>query len=294
MGNGNESTTWVIEPLHGSTDGDEPTLVMIAGPEIGRHIAIDQPSMTVGRDAGCELPVQMPGVSRRHCEFLMKDGSVGVRDLGSTNGTWVNEKRLVGDLVTALERGDLVHAGGIAFKLVGGGDLEHEYHEAVHSMMFLDGSTGARNRRFLMDLLGREIPRCLRHGRPLSVMILDIDHFKQINDEHGHLAGDDILRGVVDRIGEITREEDAITRYGGDEFVVVMPESKVDGARIYAQRVCDAIAERGFESGDARIPVTVSIGVAALRTDLTTPDALIAVADRALYRAKKNGRGRVG
>ncbi len=290
MGDGNESTTWVVEPLHGSTEGDEPTLVMIAGPEIGRHIPLDQPSMTVGRDAACELSIQMPGVSRNHCEFVTKDGSVGVRDLGSTNGTWVNEKRLAGNMVTALDRGDLVHVGGIAFKLVGGGDLEQEYHEAVHNMMFLDGLTGARNRRFLMDLLGREIPRCLRHQRPLSVMLVDVDHFKDVNDTHGHLAGDDVLRGIVERIQEITREEDSITRYGGDEFVVVMPESTLEGAMVYAQRACDVVAERGFESADMRISATISIGVAELKPNLTTPEALLAVADRALYRAKDEGR----
>ena len=290
MSDGNESTTWVVEPLHGDAEGDDPTLVMIAGPEIGRHIALDQASMTVGRDPEAELSIQMPGVSRRHCEFVTKDGSVGVRDLGSTNGTWVNQKRLAADMVTALDRGDIVHAGGIAFKLVGGGDLEQEYHEAVHNMMFLDGLTGARNRRFLMDLLSREIPRCLRHQRPLAVMILDVDHFKEINDTRGHLAGDDVSRGLVERVNEITREEDSITRYGGDEFIVVMPESEIEGARIYAQRVCDVVAERGFESDGQRIQATVSIGVAELTDERDTPEKLIAAADQALYEAKARGR----
>jgi diguanylate cyclase (GGDEF)-like protein len=293
MGEHHESTTWVVEPLRGTDLGDEPTLVMIAGPEIGTHLAVDRPSMTVGRDSECELSIQMPGVSRRHCEFQLKDGQVSVRDLGSTNGTWVNERRLDEGEIRTLEPGNLIHAGGVAYKLVGGGDLEHEYHEAVHAMMFLDGLTGARNRRYLMDLLSREIPRCIRHRRPLSILMLDVDHFKTINDEAGHLVGDDVLRGLVDRILEITRQEDSVTRYGGDEFVIVMPETEGEGATIFGERLRAVVEERGFESDEERIHATISIGVVTCTEETETAEKLLEAADRQLYASKRAGRNRV-
>jgi diguanylate cyclase (GGDEF)-like protein len=283
----------VVEPLGTGTEGAEPTLVMIAGPEIGRHIAIDQSSMSVGRGSECEMAVQMPGVSRRHCEFLSKDAGVFVRDLGSTNGTFVNEQRLPDRESVPIRPGDLIQAGGVAFKLVNGGDLEREYHEAVHAMMFLDVPTGARNRRYLMDLLAREIPRCQRHHRPLSILMLDVDNFKTINDAAGHLVGDEVLRELVARMQKATRSENAITRFGGDEFVVVMPETRVGGAHAYAERVRLAIADREFEAEGQPLRVTVSIGVAECGPEHTTPEHLLDAADRKLYASKRSGRNRI-
>lgn len=288
-----ESTTWVVEPLSIGTEGAEPALVMIAGPEIGRHTTLERPSTVVGRGSECELAVQMPGVSRRHCEFLSKDGGVFVRDLDSTNGTFVNRQRVGSALPERLHPGDLVQVGGVAFKLVNGTDLEREYHEAVHAMMFLDGPTGARNRRFLMDLLAREIPRCHRHRRPLSVLMLDVDRFKSINDACGHLVGDEVLCQLVERIARITRAESAVARFGGDEFVVVMPETARDGALAYAHRLLDAIGSEPFDAEGRPVRATVSIGVAQCEPEHHTPEQLLEAVDQRLYDAKRDGRNRV-
>ncbi len=158
-----------------------------------------------------------------------------------------------------------------------------------------DPLTGAYNRGHLLEVLPREVSASLRHGLPLACLMLDLDHFKHINDRFGHLAGDDVLVSVAELIAGRLREEDVLARFGGEEFVVLMPQAEVAGARGVAEDIRRMIAELEFSFGSEDVRVTVSIGIAEL-ADVEEPDAgrgLLALADTALYRAKRHGRDRL-
>jgi diguanylate cyclase (GGDEF)-like protein len=144
-----------------------------------------------------------------------------------------------------------------------------------------DPLTGVHNRRFLEEFLNREIARCRRSHHPLSVLLLDLDGFKAYNDEHGHLAGDRVLAAVASSLRKAVRATDVVARYGGDEFVVVLPNTLGEAARRVARELCRAVPP----------PVSVSVGIGCMGEDVHTPGQLVAVADAALMRAKQEGGG---
>jgi diguanylate cyclase (GGDEF)-like protein len=266
-----------------------PSLVVICGPDLGRRIPLALPSLTIGRDAGCDVVVPIDGISRRHCEIKQRDG-VRLRDLGSTNGTWLNGRALETGEEPILQTGDRVELVGVAFKFLAGNDLEAQYHEELYQLAIVDGLTRVFNRRYLMDFLSREISRCRRHARPLSLLLFDIDHFKQINDRFGHSGGDVVLRTIVDVARQGVRREECLARFGGDEFAIVMPETELPGARIVAERTRALVEHHTFEMGGRAIPVTISVGVAALTPGTADAEAMLAAADAQLYAAKQAGR----
>ncbi len=155
-----------------------------------------------------------------------------------------------------------------------------------------DPLTGSLNRRGILDTMEAEIARASRSAASFSIGICDIDHFKQVNDTHGHLVGDDVLRGVVQRIQGALRGHDLIGRYGGEEFLVIAPNSTGSPEEHLYQRLCAAVATRPFKTGAGAVTVTVSIGVTSAN-GASKGDAVLAVADAALYRAKDEGRNRV-
>jgi diguanylate cyclase (GGDEF)-like protein/PAS domain S-box-containing protein len=155
-----------------------------------------------------------------------------------------------------------------------------------------DALTGVFNRRHVEDVLGKEVERAERHARPLAVAILDADHFKRINDTHGHQTGDEVLRAISDRCRKTLRTNDVLGRYGGEEFVIVFPETKLEEAGAVAERLRAAVAERPIEVGPDALGVTVSIGLAAHAPGQGI-DKLLQRADAALYTAKQDGRNLV-
>ncbi len=156
-----------------------------------------------------------------------------------------------------------------------------------------DGLTNIYNRRFLEQTMTKEFARIKRYGGTLSFIILDLDHFKNINDTYGHLAGDEILRITSQRINECLRAADILARYGGEEFAVLLPETPLEGGEILANRLCDYIAARPVQFDNFEITVTASLGVAEFQEDLETHEELIGQADSVLYKSKENGRNQV-
>ena len=156
-----------------------------------------------------------------------------------------------------------------------------------------DPLTGLRNRRYLTEMLAVEFLRAQRHRTPLSVVMGDIDHFKAVNDRHGHAAGDAVLEGVAGVLKRSMRGSDHGGRYGGEEFLLVLANAEVDGARIFAERLRQEVEETAFANDAGPIHVTLSLGIASLRAAHETPGDLVAEADEALYRAKQAGRNRV-
>jgi diguanylate cyclase (GGDEF)-like protein len=165
--------------------------------------------------------------------------------------------------------------------------------ERLRLRAFVDALTGVWNRAALFDLLHREVERAKRsEAAALSVAMLDIDHFKQVNDNFGHPAGDEVLKEICSRLKSVVRPYDAVGRYGGEEFLVVFPETGVEQAQAQAERLRRAIESEPFQLGDQPRTVTISVGITSLRPEDGVQE-LLERADQALYQAKRSGRNRV-
>ena len=160
-------------------------------------------------------------------------------------------------------------------------------------MATTDPLTGALNRRAMFDLLDQEIARDRRYGRALALIVFDIDHFKQVNDAHGHAAGDSVLRHVADIAGKVIRSSDSLARYGGEEFVILAPETGEEAAMQLAERIRLELRSHEFRGNGSILRVTASFGVTAIRPDDTNAEQALRQADLALYAAKTAGRDRV-
>ena len=155
----------------------------------------------------------------------------------------------------------------------------------------LDELTGIYNRRSMYDVLQTEFQRHLRYGHPLSILMMDIDHFKGVNDGYGHAAGDEVLRDFVDTVSKLLRSNDMLSRYGGEEFCAVLPESDEQSAEKVAERIRKTIQDSDFPVRDTQVSITVSIGIATLKPGMEKDVRwLLETADKALYRAKQRGR----
>lgn len=166
------------------------------------------------------------------------------------------------------------------------------YEHKLIQMAKIDSLTGIYNRRYLDSRLAEEIERSRRHGNPLSILLLDIDHFKMINDTHGHLCGDYALRKISELLQELVRTSDILGRYGGEEFCCILPETSFEQAIVLAERCREQVAASPLSCTDQQTSVTISIGVTAMHRN-DTLDSIIKRADDALYQAKREGRNRV-
>ncbi|MBS1149615.1 MAG: yhcK, partial [Myxococcaceae bacterium] len=192
-----------------------------------------------------------------------------------------------------LRTGDLVKVGGSIFKYLQGGNIETLYYEEIYQLTIVDGLTQIHNKRYFLEFLEREMGRCHRYNRALSLVMFDIDHFKKINDTNGHLAGDYVLRELAHLIKTRIRKEECFARYGGEEFAVVMPEAGPENARRFAEKIRKLTEDHHFNFEQKDIPVTISLGVSDMTGDMTEPLQFIKGADANLYKAKKSGRNRV-
>jgi diguanylate cyclase (GGDEF)-like protein len=272
-----------------------PCVVLLYTKEEGflpRRYPLEKSPTRVGRDPDAEIMLDGDSVSRRHARFERRGERWWVADDGSKNGTFVNERQIHPD--TVLTNGDLIKVGPNILKYLSGADAEARYHEEIYKLTILDVPTQSYNKRYFGEMLERETLRARRYGRALTLVMMDIDFFKKINDEYGHLAGDYVLRELAKLVQSRIRSEEVFARFGGEEFAVLLPETSLEGATSLAQNLCSRIASHVFEFQTATIPVTVSAGVAEFQTgDDTNPQALVARADEKLYEAKHTGRNRV-
>lgn len=257
----------------------------------GGLIQLPATRFVIGRDSKADLWLDDPSISRQHASLERTDEGVKLIDHGSTNGSYVNDVRVASAIIAA---GDQIRFGNHIFKVLGENDIEAQFLETVYTRMVRDGLTGAYNKRYLVDALEREIKRAQRHQRALSVAVLDIDHFKSINDTYGHLIGDEVLKEFSRRLMAIVRQDDIFARYGGEEFVAVFSETTLPHALNVAETFRTTIGNAPFTTPSGPLPVTVSIGVASTSGNETiTSTDLIGVADKCLYQAKRSGRNRV-
>jgi two-component system cell cycle response regulator len=274
--------------------GGEDCLVIIfaAVPtDFGRRHVLKHPLTTIGRGRDNDIALQSDAVSRRHAMLERRGMDIVVTDLGSTNGTFVNDEptRLK---ESRLKRGDLLRIGDTVFKYLSGKDIEAQYHVVISQMALTDGLTNLCNRKQLDALLAEEITRTHRYRRELSLLMLDIDHFKRINDVHGHLVGDGVLTRLAALLLQRLRPSDKLGRYGGEEFCAILPETPLSSASQIAESLRALVAEQRLVVDNQEVVVSVSIGVAGLKAQMQSAD-LYRAADQMLYRAKHLGRNRV-
>ena len=265
----------------------EACLVVIYGPELGRKYGLDSPSMTLGRSNKCDIQIDQESVSRAHSKIVNAGRAVRIRDLGSTNGTYVNDE-LVEE--RTLVDGDFIKIGRTIFKFLSGGNIERAYHEEIYRLTTVDGLTQIFNKRYFSEALAREIARATRYRRELSLVMFDLDHFKDVNDTHGHLAGDAVLKTLAITVKAKIRTEDIFARYGGEEFAIILPEIDGHNAHQFAEKVRRIVETTEFRFEATKIPVTISMGVATLDLEEPTAAALIRRSDERLYEAKSAGR----
>ncbi len=255
-----------------------------------RYILGDQP-LVIGRGNHCDIRIQDSSVSRHHARIQPEADGYAVRDLQSTNGTYVNDT-LANE--RRLQDGDYLRIGNCIYRFLSGDNVEAAYHEEIYRRTIIDALTDIHNKRFLMEYLERELARSARFHRPLALVMFDIDHFKTINDQMGHLAGDFTLRELAACVKAGVRKEEEFARYGGDEFVVILPETTREGALTFAERIRSGVEQKRFIFEDKLYPVTISVGVAFTEGEESlSATELIARADERLYQAKEAGRNRV-
>ncbi|MCW5669475.1 MAG: GGDEF domain-containing protein, partial [Hydrogenophaga sp.] len=192
-----------------------------------------------------------------------------------------------------LADGDYITIGGCVLKFMQRSSVEARYHEEIYQRATRDALTGLCNRRLFLELLERELQRSVQRGYALALLIIDLDHFKSINDSHGHVVGDRVLEQVGAVLQAVARGNALAARIGGEEFAIALPEHDAAAARAVAERIRANVEALPLRLGEQVHTLTVSVGVASWRPGWHTVGQVLAAADQALYRAKEAGRNRV-
>jgi diguanylate cyclase (GGDEF)-like protein len=294
---GEQATERATDPqlaVPAATGKDRATLTILSGVNAGQVFAIDGTEHVLGRGTEADVWVDDGGVSRRHARITCRsDGRYFVEDLGSTNGTFIAGQRIE---TCEIKSGERIQLGPqVVFRFAITDDAEEQLQRRLFESSTRDALTRIYNRKYFQERLTAEVAYARRHKVKLAMMLIDLDDFKSMNDNFGHLAGDMVLRLVSSQMQKLIRVEDLLARYGGEEFVILARSTgKTEAARL-AERIRQSIAELEIPVGDKSIRVTLSIGVAAL-PDVAPdgePNDLIALADARLYKAKSDGKNRV-
>jgi diguanylate cyclase (GGDEF)-like protein len=267
-------------------------LVVLAGVSAGEMFKITAERTVIGRGPKVTLRLNDDGVSREHCEIVVEGQRVVLRDLGSTNGTFCNGVRVDRRELTD---GDKIMVGSTSIlKFTYHDYLDEVFQRQMYESALRDGLTKVFNRRYFTDHLEKEFAYAVRHETPLALIFIDIDHFKQINDTHGHPAGDAVLADLSALLTTLLRTEDVLARFGGEEFAVLCRGTDLPSCEIVAERLRSAVERRAFEASGTRVPVTISVGIAAVPNPaIKDYGEFLAAADQAMYQAKRSGRNRV-
>jgi two-component system cell cycle response regulator len=287
-----DTPTQHAEPL--PTGTARATVTVVSGVDAGRIVPVEGSGLVVGRGAEADLQIEDHAISRVHARIVRTaEGAFRIEDMGSTNGTFVGSRRVT---IAKLTAGDHVQLGPTAllrFALTDAADerLQFELHESA----VRDPLTRTFNRRYLLSRLVAEVAHARRHGAPFSVLMLDVDGFKQFNDRHGHFVGDRILSFATTQAARLLRAGDVLARFGGDEFVVLARDTTIAQAAALADRLRRAVGSMNTSVRGVQVSITISVGIAALDElgPQDAPEALVDLADRRLGAAKREGRNRV-
>lgn len=280
------------DELRARSQRDRAYLIVLQGSNVGEMHEIERGEMVLGRGQTASVRLNDEGVSRKHARVIRSGDNYIIEDLNSSNGTLVN-----GTSVTQriLEDGDKISLGSITIlKFTYHDHLDVDFQQRMLDAALRDGLTKAFNKRYFIGRLETELAYAKRHVTPLSLVMFDVDHFKRVNDTYGHLAGDYVLMRISKVTQNTVRTEDVFARYGGEEFAVLCRGVNLSNAGILGERLRSAMELSTFEHEGTRMPITISVGVAAFpELQIETPEQLIGAADEALYQAKRTGRNRV-
>ena len=289
-------TTIRLEPktLDQAREGKKRAFVVVlSGDRMGEMFPLKEGDRTtIGRGLQTDVRINDEGISRTHALVDGEGGDYFLSDAGSTNGTYANGKKV--DRYN-LQEGDKIQIGASSvLKFTYHDDFDEDFQRNLYESALRDRLTGIFNRGYFNNRLESDVAFALRHGKPLSLVMFDIDNFKQINDSMGHPTGDQVLKALADRVSATTRSEDIFARYGGEEFALICRDVDALRAARAAYRIMDIVGSHEFELDGRGQTVTVSLGVADLGMLVEpTAEALVEAADAALYVAKRNGRNRV-
>ncbi|MEZ4815595.1 MAG: GGDEF domain-containing protein [Bdellovibrionota bacterium] len=279
----------MIEDLLNESKKLDPALVVIQGDQLGQVFHLKKEgTTTLGRHPDCDIIVKQRAVSSIHAEFRITDTSeVTLNDLGSTNGTILNNNKI--DRPVILRGGDLIKIGTQVLKYFDK-KADTKLLEKLGHQSKTDSLTGVWNKGHLMQALNSGFD-IARRGYPLSVILFDIDHFKKINDSYGHLAGDYVLKELCKMLKEtVLRTEDVFGRFGGEEFMLILPDSPLKVGLSIAERLRQGIEKHPFIHESRPIKVTSSFGVEEWNEKHKLPEDILEACDKALYKAKSEGR----
>lgn len=302
-----------IPPMMGQSDDDEPiteqfdlptsdsskasardrgVLVRVDGPSNGQVHSLSAAEVVIGRGSASDFRLNDEGVSRRHALLMHTRGHYFIQDLDSSNGTFLEGRRV---RRAPLMEGDLIQFGPHAsFRFCLMDAKQERAMMRLYEETTVDALTRVYNRRFIDKRFDEELAYALRHKTELSVVMMDVDYFKHVNDRHGHTSGDVVLRRIAEVITDQLRTEDVLARYGGEEFLMLLRGIPHRGATSVAERVRAAVQNAQIRVGRVNLRVTISAGVASLDScPSNSKEDLIAQVDERLYRAKHQGRNQV-
>ncbi|MFG1494692.1 diguanylate cyclase [Halobacteriovorax sp. GFR7] len=272
---------------------DKPAALLVVGGDLnGTLFDLKEEEITVGRSAKCDIPLEFNGISREHFKLVSSADGYQVVDLGSRNGTFLNNSKV--EAPTELQKGDIIKMGAMALKYLPKGDPERLTYDKLQLEANTDGLTSCYNKSFFNKKLDIEVKKSKVTGTPLSLIVFDLDHFKKLNDNYGHDAGDYVLKELAEVIrSNGIRETDIFARYGGEEFVVLLPKTNIKQSYEIAERLRKAVETHDFIYDDNKLPVTASIGVSDYRQGVSSGTDLFKRADSAVYKSKEGGRNQV-
>lgn len=274
-------------------------LVQYSGAKLGKRYPLTEISNVVGRSPTVQIIINEASVSRQHARFILVGDQVAVEDMGSSNGTYVNDVRTQGQVT--LKDSDIVRLGTVLLKFFAHDNVDSIMHDKIYRMATIDAGTQIFNKQYLLDALDGEFKFSKTYERELSIIYYDLDHFKSVNDTYGHNAGDLVLRESAALVKGTVRKDDILGRYGGEEFVVILPNTDARIANDLAERIRQKHEGHPFlleieqKNQKKRIQhrQTISMGVQQLRPNILTPKELLEAADQKLYNSKQTGRNKV-
>jgi len=288
-----DTTRTSHQPAGGADLGQNVAyLVVMAGSNVGEMYKLDKAQLVIGRGDKAGLRLTDDGISRDHARIVREAGQLILEDMGSTNGTFCNGSRVTRQ---ALAEGDKILLGSATILKFSYHDkLDEAFQRQMSESALRDGLTRAYNKRYFGERIESEMQYSLRHTAPLSLIFLDIDHFKAINDLQGHQAGDQVLTQLATLVTTMLGEDEIFARYGGEEFAIIARGMDLARAKSLAERVRASVQTHPFAHEGTALPVTISVGISyAPGLGITTAVDLVARADEALYAAKRAGRNRV-
>lgn len=269
---------------------------VIEGSEIdfGKVYNFNKNSVEIGRGKSNDIVVNDEKISRKHCRISVIDTGdreqIVIEDLGSTNGTLVNDESISKEV---LKTGDKIGLGSTIIRFSYSDLIEEQYRSRLYNLATIDALTGLYNKRFIMSKLESQNRIAKRNQRVYSLVLIDIDNFKLINDRYGHPAGDEYLKMFARVVNHVLREQDIGGRFGGEEFIIILPETEQEGALSLTERIRNEIEESKLVYKKNVIQSTISAGVAQFPLHGNEVTQLIKKVDEAMYQAKIKGKNRI-